>query len=240
MKLDKIDNNLELIDLCLYLHKQHTLIIADTHIGFEEALNKQGLLIPRLQFKDIMVHLENIFLKIKPKTIVINGDIKHEFGNISEQEWRDTLKLIDYLASNCRELVLVKGNHDTILGPIANKRNIKIVDFLVLGDYLIVHGDKEIKKEQLKNIKTIILAHEHPAISLKEEARVELFKCFLIGKYKGKNLIVMPSFNFVTEGTDVLKQELLSPILKEVNLDNFHVYIVSDKVYGFGNIANLR
>jgi len=198
----KINDNLRIVDLCLYLVKQDTLVIADTHIGFEEALNKQGVLVPRLHFKDVMDRLDKVFSKVQPKTIVINGDVKHEFGKISEQEWRDTLKLIEYLASKCSELVLVKGNHDTILGPIADKRNIKVVDSLVLDDYLIVHGDKEINAD--KKIKTIIMAHEHPAVSLKEDARVERFKCFLVGNYKRKDLVVMPSFNLVTEGTDVM------------------------------------
>ena len=234
------DKNLEIIDLCLYLTKQKTLVLGDTHLGYEEALNKGGLLVPRLQFKDTITHLEKIFKQVKPKTIVINGDIKHEFGKISDQEWRDTLKFIDYLASHCKELILVKGNHDTILGPIAKKRNIKIAEHFIADDYLVIHGDKKINKDLLKKIKTIIIGHEHPAVSLKEEARKETFKCFLVGKYKRKNLVIMPSFNLVTEGHDIMKQNVLSPIVEECNLSNFRVYIVSDKVYDFGTVRKLQ
>ena len=101
-------NNIELIDLAIYANK--TLIFTDFHIGYEEALNKQGLMVPRLQFNEIMKRIANIFSKLKNKKIdriIVNGDLKHEFGTISEQEWRHTLKLLDYLGRYCREIVLV-------------------------------------------------------------------------------------------------------------------------------------
>lgn len=226
--------NIEIIDLCLYLKKQRILVIADLHIGFEEMLNKEGILIPRHQLKDITARLNSIFSKCRPKTIVINGDLKHEFGTISEQEWRDTLRMIDYLAREGR-LVLVKGNHDTILGPISKKRNIELVDYYRTGDVLIAHGDDIVDGK----CKTLIIGHEHPAVSLKEAGRVEKYKCFLKGKWKRKNLIVMPSMNTVTEGTDILEGELLSPYLHQ-NLNNFKVFIAADKVYDFGKLKNLR
>jgi uncharacterized protein len=226
--------DIKIIDLALYLKKQKILVIADLHIGFEEMLNKQGILIPRHQLKDIIDRLDKIFLKCKPKMIVINGDLKHEFGTISEQEWRDSLKIIDYLARKAK-IVLVKGNHDTILGPISKKRNIELTEKLEIGDCCIIHGDSIIETKK----KTIIIGHEHPAVMLKEGGRTEKYKCFLKGKFKGKNLIVMPSMNTVTEGTDVINDELLSPYLKQ-NLDNFEVFIAADKVYDFGMLKNLR
>lgn len=226
--------NIEIIGLALYLKKQRILVIADLHIGFEEMLNKEGVLIPRHQLKDITERLNKIFSKCKPKKIIINGDLKHEFGTISEQEWRDTLKIVDYLARKGK-LILIKGNHDTILGPISKKRNIELVDYYKTGDILIAHGDKIIEEK----CKTLIIGHEHPAVSLKEAGRIEKYKCFLKGKYKRKNLIVMPSMNTVTEGTDVIEDELLSPYLQQ-NLNNFEVFIVADKVYDFGKLKNLR
>ena len=218
----KIAKDIEVNDLSLYLVKEKTLVFADFHIGYEEALNKEGILIPRFQLKETLERLERIFLFFKRNKkeinkIIINGDLKHEFGTISEQEWRDALKLLDFLNKYCKEIILIKGNHDTILGPIADKRSLKIVDFLKFEDVLIIHGDKINKhiENLIKKAKIIIISHEHPALSLKEGFRVELFKCFLKGKYKKKTLIVQPSFNLVTEGTDVSKEGLLSPFLHQ-------------------------
>lgn len=233
----QITKEIEIIDLGLWIKKHKLLVLADFHMGFEEALNKQGILVPRFQFKDIIQRLEKIFTKIKPDIIVVNGDIKHEFGTISDQEWRETLKLIDFLAKHCKKLLLTKGNHDTILGPIAKKRNIEVVDNFIVDEIIVTHGHK-IPKDIAK-YKTIIMGHEHPAVSIHERVRTEKFKCFIVGKYKRKRLIVQPSFNIVTEGTDVLREDILSPFLKQ-NLGNFDVYVVADKVYNFGKLKNLK
>jgi len=252
----KVMNNIEIIDLGLYF--DGNFVFSDFHIGYEEALNKEGIFVPRFQFESIIKRLDKVFLRLNRKIdrIIINGDIKHEFGTISEQEWRHTLRLLDYLLKKCDEVVLIKGNHDTILGPIAEKRNVKVLEHCLIktikkipiknkkidnkkNNILVIHGDKVPDKGLLKDVDTIIIGHEHPAVSIKEGPRVELFKCFLKGKYQRKNLIVQPSFNLVTEGTDIIKEELLSPFLKQ-NLDGFEVYVVADKVYNFKRLKNLR
>ena len=49
----------------------------------------------------------------------------------------------------------------------------------------------------------------------------------------------MPSFNPLIEGTDILKEQVLSPFLK--NLKNFEVFILSKKeVFEFGKVKNLN
>lgn len=229
------------IDLGLWIESSKTLVLSDFHIGYEEELNQKGVLLPRTLYKDVVDRLEGIFAEIKtnPETIVINGDLKHEFGRISQQEWKETMRLIDYLERKCKKIVLIKGNHDTILGPIAGKQNIKIVDEYVIGDVLILHGHKDPK--ELSGITTIIVGHEHPAIGLQEDVRREKYKCYLVGKYKGRNLIVQPSFNLLVEGTDVCSEPLLSPIISSI--DSFNAFVVDSKekkILAFGKIRELR
>ena len=239
-------NNISIYDLTLYLQESNTLVFGDSHIGYEEALNKQGVLIPRFQFKEVLEKLGKVISAIKKEhnvssfsSIVINGDVKHEFGTISEQEWRHTLRLLDFLLGFTSKIVLVKGNHDTILGPIAKKREVKVEEHVVLGDVLVIHGDKLPSPDLLKKVSTIIIGHEHPAVSIADGVRQELYKCFLRGKWKRKNLIVMPSFNLVKEGADVLKSKPLSPFLQG-KLDNFDVYPVADRVYEGVKLKKLR
>ncbi len=282
-------DNIVLIDLAIYTN--NTLILTDFHIGYEESLNKKGIMVPRFQFPEILKRLDSIFKKLANKKIekvIVNGDLKHEFGTISGQEWRHTLRLLDYLGQHCNDIILIKGNHDRILGPIAKKKDVKILDYFIIetekntmgensingnqskkinkknndkikkikanilqslkktnpakktikNKILVIHGDKIPPKSLLEGVSTIIIGHEHPAVSIKEGPRAELFKAYLIGKWKGKNLIVQPSFKLVNEGTDVLKEELLSPFLKQ-NLGNFDVVVVGDKLYRFGKIKDL-
>src|SRR3989344_6000237 len=147
----KVFENMEFVDLAVYTNR--TLIVSDFHIGYEEALNKQGILMPRFQFKEVIERLEAIFKKLKGRRIekiVILGDLKHEFGAISEQEWRHTLMLLDYLGQHCKEIILIKGNHDTILGPIAEKRNVKVRDYYVIEP--ISKGTRKVKDKPIQII----------------------------------------------------------------------------------------
>ncbi|MBI4150148.1 metallophosphoesterase [Candidatus Woesearchaeota archaeon] len=230
--------NVTAIDLALLV--RDTLIISDIHIGYEDALQSRGVLIPIFQLQDTIKRLETILKETKPKIVVINGDLKHEFGRISSQEWRDTLKLLDMILQYTEKIIIVKGNHDPILGPIARKRGIEIVKEYKINNVLIAHGDAEpaLDKEN-KDVKVIIIGHEHPAIIIQDKVRRERFKCFLVGKYKRRMLIAQPSFFLLTEGSDVLKEKLLSPLLQR-DLGNFDVYVVEDKIYPFGKIKNLR
>ena len=230
-----------LIDVALYIKQHKILAFGDVHIGYEEALNKQGVLVPRFQFLDTMKRIKGIMEQLPGSvdTVVINGDLKHEFGTIYNQEWKETLEFLDYIAGFCKEIVLVKGNHDTILGPIARKRNVKLVEYYLTDDkkLFFIHGDKI--PTDFPWCETIIMSNEHPAVSLRDGVRVEVYKCFLKGTWKGKELIVLPSFNVVTEGTDVIKEKLLSPYLHQ-NLDNFEVFVVADTVYKFGTVRDVK
>jgi len=226
---------IEIRDLALWLKKENILVIADLHIGFEEALNKQGVLVPRFQFRDIVQRLEKV-LNRRYKLIIVNGDIKHEFGSISQQEWRETLKVLDLLLEHSERVILIRGNHDKIIGPIADKRNVEIVDSYTAGDKIIIHGNR--LAEIPKQAKTIIIGHEHPAISLREPGTSETYKCFLKGAWKKKSLIVMPSYNPLVHGSDVLSEKQLSPFLGDIG--SFEVFVVEDKIYKFGKISKIR
>jgi len=224
------------VGLTLHAPSNHALILADTHLGYECALNREGVLVPRFQYRDVARHLAAALALTNPKTVVVDGDLKHGFGSISPQEWAETRGFLSLLVG--RETVLVKGNHDTVLGPIAEKKGVRVVGELRLGDTLIIHGHR--KPKSLRGVKTIVIGHEHPCVGLSEEGRTEKVKCFLVGAYMGCGLIVLPSFNFVTEGVDVLKERLLSPMLQG-DLSDFKAWGVEDgRILYFGRLGGIN
>lgn len=223
-----IHDNIEIRDLGLYLIKEKTLVISDIHIGFEEALNRQGVLIPRVYLREFFERLQKMLDHVD--TVVVNGDLKHEFAGMSSSEWKGTDAFFEILKG--KNIIIIKGNHDPILPFVLT--HTKILPFLKVGHVLIAHGDAILQEEA----QVIIIGHEHCAIGLKEGIRIEKFKCFLKGKFKKSTLIAMPSSNLATEGTDVLRNERLSPYLQQ-NLNNFEVFIVSDEVYAFGKVKEL-
>lgn len=231
MKLD----DFELKGKGLWIPKSKTLIIADLHIGYEESLAGQGILVPRFMFKDMKKEILKL-LKLKPQTIIINGDLKHEFGGISQQEWHDAIEMLDILTKKSK-VILVKGNHDTILRYIAKKKNVEIQDYVVMDDICVCHGHRIFSECFDKDIKTIIIAHEHPAITLTKDNKSEKYKCWLVGKWHNKKLIVMPSFIPFPIGSDVSRR-MFSPFLKQGR--EFYVYAIGDKVYKIGKLINIK
>ncbi len=239
----EIIKGLETVDTSLFLKAERLLVINDLHLGYEEAMHAKGVLVPKFQLEEIIARMRNIFnmienQNIKINKIVINGDLKHEFGKVLRQEWNDVLKFIDFCLLHCNEVVIVQGNHDSIIKPIAEKREVKVVSELRIGkkgEIIIIHGDEIADTEA----KTIIIGHEHPAITIREGSKYEKFKCFLVGKFKKQKVIVVPSFNPLLEGTDVLDGQMLSPYLG--NIDDFTVYVIGEKeTYDFGKVKKIK
>ena len=272
---NKLAKGIKAIGTVLWLEEEKTAAIADLHLGYEEMLSNQGVLMPHINFADIKDRLEKTFAEIEQNSffstgkkpgkkrllpmqkepssnfesqkqnfiekIIINGDLKHEFGTISHQEWKEVLDMLEFFQEHCKEIILVQGNHDNILGPIAAFKKIKICKelFLEKSRILFCHGSEIQETEEFEKAKTIIIGHEHPAISLRDGTKIETYKCFLKGKFSGKDLIVMPSTSTIAYGTDVLKQEILSPFLKQ-DISEFEAWIIEDKIYYFGKLKNLH
>ncbi|MBI5003457.1 metallophosphoesterase [Candidatus Woesearchaeota archaeon] len=247
----KILAHIEIVDLGLYFTKRQLLAITDLQFGYEESLNKKGVLVPRFAHQEMLKRMEAMLQHCcilsqtkKINAVLVNGDFKHEFGTISETEWRYCIRFLKLLQTYADTIILVKGNHDTMLDPIAKTRGLEVVDHYILNDVLFVHGDTLpallSDKKIMKNISTIVIGHEHPAVVLSQWPRSEKYKAFLCGTWKRKKLIVLPSFNQCTEGTDVLKEYLLSPFLKGADLSLFEAFLVADKPYYFGKLGNLK
>jgi uncharacterized protein len=230
--------NAEIVDLGLLIDR--TLIISDLHIGYEQALNRDGIMVPRFQYKKILERLQQIIKSCDIERIVVNGDLKHEFGRITRQEWDEALNFIIFLKNNFEEVVLLKGNHDNFTKFIAEKTDLKVYETYTLDDFIVMHGDKIPDDLMAMNESTIIIGHEHPCIGIRNGERFEKIKCYLKGSYKEKNLIVMPSFNFVTEGSDILHEKSLSPFLKKRSIEEFEVYGIENfEVLYFGSIKDV-
>jgi uncharacterized protein len=218
------------------------LVVGDLHLGYEESMNHSGILVSREMFKEVREDFEKVFKKIeRVDEIVLLGDVKHFFGSIAKQEWEDVLMLIDYLEEKCGRVVIVKGNHDMILEPIIRKRKVELMDFYILENVCFVHGNKEYREMNLRRVKYWVMGHGHPAVRISEPkgAKVEKYKCFLIGKFNKKEIIILPSFFAGNVGSDVREFDLGFPW--NFNLDGFEVRIVGEelKVLDFGKLGRL-
>jgi putative SbcD/Mre11-related phosphoesterase len=244
----KIFDEIQIIDNfpAVYFKKIDTIVIADLHLGYESIMAEEGVLIPKTQFKEEMEMLKEILKKKKSSRIILLGDIKNEFSETSYHEFKEVSDLLKFLKENFKQVIVIKGNHDNYIYYVTSKCGTELYDELLINEYYFVHGHQDLALKQLK-AKTIVIGHEHPVIALYDEVGgKEIVKCFLYGKTRfGKNLLVLPAFSTLSYGTEmnsVLKEELLSPILKIVELDEFEAVGVDREagILKFGKIGRLR
>ncbi len=230
-------------------NEEHWLIVGDLHLGYEEALEKSGVMIGRKMFEEVIGEFERIFERLKNEEkkigkVIVLGDIKHEFCKLSNQEWGDLIRLLDYFERKLGEegeLIIIKGNHDNYLLKLGKRRKIEVKDYLIIGKYCFLHGDKEFDEIYDEKIKYWIMGHLHPAVKIrdKERVRTEKYKCFLEGKSEGKKIIILPSFAGHSEGSDPREGRVEMPW--KFNLLEFRVRVVGTnlEVLDFGKLEKL-
>jgi len=232
------NNNIEIIECfpAIYIESIDSIVIADLHLGYEGIMAEQGIFIPKIQFKKELDMLSKIIKKKKASRIIINGDIKHEFSETSYHEFIEVSDLLNFLKNNFKEIILIKGNHDNYIARVSNRYNVKLYEEFKINEFYFLHGHKIPIDFMRNDVKTIIIAHEHPAIALYDEIGVkEKIDCLLYGDMKdGRKIIVLPAFSYFAQGSDVNilpKEELLSPILREyVDIDELNVIGISEEV----------
>ena len=116
---------------------------------------------------------------------------------------------------------------------------------MAIQDYKITSKFHEIDSMHPVNGHTgtdYALPQNTPLEAISDGIITEKYKCFLKGSWKRKTLIVQPSFCLVTEGTDILREEVISEFLEDANLNNFEVFVVAapDEIKYFGKIRNLE
>jgi len=245
----KLTDTIEIIDSypAAYIDSLDAIVIADLHLGYETIAAENGVFLPKVQFNKTIDKMRKIVSRIDAKNIIINGDIKHEFSETSYHEYKEVKNLFDFLNSlDFEKIIVLKGNHDNFIINITRKYdNIELHNELALDDFFFLHGHKD---KNISNIKqgNIILAHEHPAIGLHTEIGVkEKLKCFLYGKANDKNIIILPAFSYFAQGSDINlipKNELLSPILKKIDIDSFKPIgiLEEEKLLEFPEIKRIR
>jgi len=233
------------------------LVFSDFHIGYEEHISVKGAL-PDLQLREIIEKLDGIFSLLRKEEVIISqiiilGDLKHEFGGISDKEWTETLELLDYLDEKVDKktkkdrIVLTKGNHDNIVGPIARKRDVVLEEYYEKNGIGFMHGNK-MHEKCFDNNDILIMGHLHPSITLSDKYKREKFKCFLHGKWDGKGVFVLPSFSPISFGYDLNNFSYIDEenkgffIVPERTLKDFEVVIYNNKdreEHNFGKLKGL-
>ena len=235
----------------LWFPKEKILVVGDLHLGYETNLKSRGLEVPIKQFEEMQEELKRTLAHIKGRygkieEIVFLGDVKHHFGFIGEEK-REITKLIGFLrkyVENENRIIFVRGNHEK------NDNNGKLVNYYIIKDIAFVHGNRDFLEIYDKKINLIVMGHLHPTVTISDKMKVkrEKFKCFLIGKWKKKEIVILPSFLSIKEGvsanefSDEIARGYDFSIIPQKELENFEVFVCQDigeEALGFGKLKNL-
>ena len=93
----------------------------------------------------------------------------------------------------------------------------------------------------------LVFGHLHPAIILYDNYKSEKYKCFLIGKWKGRNIVVVPSFSSISLGFNLndINEKIKKKkffVIPDKDLKKMRVIIYNNnekKEYNFGKLGML-
>ncbi len=219
------------------------LIIADLHLCLEREATTGGVLLLPSPARDIKQAIEHARKKHGPDTLVIAGDIKHDFGRGGYDCHAEVLDLLEWARKKFKKVVLVRGNHDNYTMGIAHRTGtIYEQDHYQIHNLRIHHGHKPIKPEPGT---TIIMGHEHPAIELRDTIGTrERLPCYLHAQRKKYNLIILPAISPLAPGTDMIttpQKELLSPLLRDTGTDDLKPTAIHDnQLLEFPEVGKMR
>ena len=187
------------------------LVISDIHIGLEDKIRRNGILIdPRQNIDESIKLLTNIHWETGVNELIILGDLKSSIRIITRTEWDNVPYFLESL-NKLFNVYLIPGNHDgnikQLLPENVNLMRSKGIEF---DNILLTHGHTLPRIGM--NVEKIIVGHLHPIIQKEGSilqgnkiwVKINLTKKDLLEKNHKQNtrkleIIIMPHFNNILD-----------------------------------------
>jgi putative SbcD/Mre11-related phosphoesterase len=139
------------------------LAISDIHIGLEDRMMRNGILIDSRQNIDESIKLlTNIHSKTGVNELIILGDLKSSIGIITKTEWNNVPYFLQSL-SKLFNIYLIPGNHDGNIRQLLSENvNLMRSKGMEISNILFAHGHT--LPQIGANVEKIIVGHLHPII----------------------------------------------------------------------------
>ena len=216
-----------------------TLIVSDLHLGLEDRQRTTHALFTRPE--KVLETVRELIGRAAARRLVLNGDVLDDFALTHAPARLEIGRVLRTLAKD-HELALVRGNHDPMLASL--RIPAPIVDSLRIGTALVTHGDRALEEvtsvDEHSGIDTIVIGHEHPAITITDTIRTERFKCFVVidsveTLFGTVRIIVLPSAHPDLLGTEV--DSLRTPIAPGYHPDA-RIIVAGDPPREFGTLSS--
>jgi putative SbcD/Mre11-related phosphoesterase len=193
-------------DRAVYLPGEDALVVADLHVGRDAA---SALELPLGEPEDLTERLADLLATFDPAEVVVAGDLLHAFDRVPEGVEETVAVLRKTVGDAGAELVVVRGNHDSMLSSLLGRLDSAVHDEYRVGDTLVHHGHAEPEKGKVSGsedgdrdeVTRYVVGHDHPAIEIEGTRH----PCLLYGPgtYRGADVLVLPAFNRLAPGTTV-------------------------------------
>lgn len=204
------------------------LVISDSHIGIELELNAKGIEVSNYELE--AQKLNKLLKQTKCNRIIVLGDFKHDFYGFKNREFWVLKKFLNAL--NCKDILVIKGNHDSELENFADVKVVGSGGLLLEAEgknYGLFHGHAFPSKEIIEKADVFLFGNIHPLVEISEGDRFSYTtQVWMVGKTKanantglakGKKWVLFPAFGSLVGGVAVNKVKNLGPFLKKENVD---------------------
>jgi putative SbcD/Mre11-related phosphoesterase len=191
-----------------------TAVIADLHLGYDQARRRGGEAVPAFSLEDTVTALRRLLLHHDVRSLVIAGDLCEDAAGFELVPG-----LLEELTSAGVELAgVVPGNHDRGLGR--NGHGLPLCpDGVQLGGWQVMHGDSKLPRGR------VVHGHFHPCLRWRGGLNAA---CYLHRATR----IVLPAFSADAAGVNVIRNA------------QWRGYrccaIVGDRVLDFGEVTGLQ
>lgn len=211
-----------------------TAVVADLHLGYDEARRRRGDAVPSENMAELLEPLNRVRQQHKARRLVIAGDLLED-GNCSAA----LAAFRDWIARSEMDLLaIVPGNHDKDLALLAGATSGLPLSQqgVVVGDWRIVHGEGALPDAPL------VHGHEHPCLRWSAKSRANRPRysrgrfapetidgpCYL----SGHGRLILPAFSKEAAGVNILSKR---------RWRDFRCHVIAgDCVFDLGDVSTLR
>ena len=174
----------------VYWREQQALLIADLHFGKVDHFRRAGHAVPTAARDANYSRMDQLIHLYEPQHIYFLGDLFHSTRN---HDWN---RFAEWSLDQPNQTLIV-GNHDRHFVRSLQPSNMKVVEKLVVNDFLLSHHPMD--DARLFNI----CGHVHPSVVLRGRAGMKLkVSCF--AQYRHQ--LILPAFGRFT-GTHKIDPE---------------------------------
>ena len=197
-----------------------TLVLADLHVGKARAANVD---LPLGERDHLVERFETLLSDLAPEEVVLAGDVLHSFDRVPTAAQETLTALTRTARAAGSRLVVVRGNHDTMLsslwsGTVHDEYELSGVGGVGPdggpGTVLVCHGHAE----PAGRADCYVVGHDHPTLTVEGQK----WHCYLYAEaaYQGGDVLMLPAFSHLLEGVSLNRRfgttSLMSPLVTDL------------------------